>query len=183
MKLKEILKAAGGIALDVFAPGSRQLINAVLPADKQLGESSTGSDAELAINQLTPDQRASLLEREVDLKIAQEEGWTARYQAMCQSDGQSTRPRIALMMAQALVFEILAFTVWAFWFPEQMSNPVLWTVFGTLTGVPASLLAKYFGELRKEQRNRQEAMGLPPASGAGLVSGIVRAFSARAGSK
>jgi hypothetical protein len=165
MNIGGILKAAGSIALDVFAPGSRQLINAVLPADKQLPETAIAADAQSAIDALPPDQRAAVLSKEIDLEIQQDQGWTQRYIAMTQADGQSTRPRIALMMSQTLAFEILAFTVWAFWYPTEMGNPALWTVFATLTGVPASLLAKYFGELRKEQRNRQETLGAPPVVG------------------
>ncbi|WP_299580931.1 hypothetical protein [uncultured Microbulbifer sp.] len=181
MKLKEILKAAGGIALDVFAPGTRQIINAVLPQDKQLPSSATGIEAEQSVQTLRLEQRASLLERQVDLHIAQEEGWTSRYIAMCQADGQSSRAQIALMMAKVLCFEILAFTLWAFVYPEQMNNPVLWTVFGTLTGVPATFLGKYFGELRREQNKRQETMGAAPSTG--LVGGIVRTLSTRPGGK
>ncbi|USD19767.1 hypothetical protein MJO52_11805 [Microbulbifer variabilis] len=179
MKLKEILKAAGGMTLDIFAPGARQIINAVLPRDKQLPPSATGIEAKQSVRALPPEQRASLLERQVDLQIAQEEGWTSRYRAMCQADGQSSRAQIALMMAKVLCFEILAFTLWAFVYPEQMQSPVLWTVFGTLTGVPATLLGKYFGELRREQNKRQESMGASPS--AGLVGGIVRALGAKAG--
>lgn len=163
MKIKDILKAAGGVALDVFAPGSRQLINAVLPTDKQLPGTATGSEADAAIASLPPEQRQNVLEKQIDLDIQLDKGWTDRYVAMTQADGQSTRPRIAFMMAQVLSFEILAFTVWAFVYPDEMSNSALWTVFLTLTGVPAGLLGKYFGELRKEQRNRQETLGAAPA--------------------
>jgi hypothetical protein len=172
MNIKSILKGAAGVALDVFAPGSRQLINVLLPTGKQLPAGATGEQAQSVIDTLPPDQKQSILEKELDLKIAQEEGWTSRYQAMCQADGQSTRPRIALMMGQVMCFEICAFTVWCFVYPEQMASPALWTVFATLTGVPAGLLGKYFGELRREQRNRQETLGAPPA--AGLLTGLLK---------
>lgn len=174
MKLGEILKTAGSIALDVFAPGARELVNSVLPDDKKLGPGATGKDAEAGLSWATPQQRAHILEQEIALQVAQEEGWTARYQAMCQADGQSSRAKIALRMANVLCFEILAFTVWAFVYPEQMASPVLWTVFATLTGIPAGLLGKYFGELRREQRNRQESLGAPAMSG--LVTRIKRQF-------
>lgn len=171
MNIGNLIKTAGGIALDAFAPGSRQLINAFLPDDKKLPETATGKDAETALDSLPPEQKQAVLEKQIDLSIEQEKGWTARYQAMTQADGQSTRPKIALMMAKVLAFEIMAFTVWAFVYPEQMSNPALWTVFATLTGVPAGLLGKYFGELRREQRNRQETMGAPQA--VGLLAGLM----------
>jgi hypothetical protein len=171
VKIKEILKAAGAVALDIFAPGAREVINAVLPESKKLPGNATGADAEHALQWADPQHRFQLLEQEFALQIAQEEGWTARYQAMCRADGQSSRPKIALRMANVLSFEIIAFTVWAFVYPDQMDSPVLWTAFLTLTGVPAGLLGKYFGELRREQRNRQEAMGAPRA--VGLVGNIL----------
>lgn len=148
------------------------LVNQFLPADKQLPESATGSDVEDAmVANLTPEQRGSLYERQIDLSIAQEEGWTARYQAMCRSDGQETRAWIARQMARVLVFEILAFTLWAFFYPEQLTNPVLWTVFGTLTGVPGTILLNYFGNLRKEQGHRAAAIsGVQPA---GMLAGVI----------
>lgn len=175
MKIKEVLKAAGSIALDVFAPGARELINQVLPDSKKLPETATGADAEHNLQWADPDQRATLMERELALQVAQEEGWTARYQAMCQADGQSSRAKIALRMANVLCLEIVAFTAWAFVYPDNMTNPALWTVFATLTGVPAALLGKYFGELRREQRNRQESLGAPTA--VGVVGSLVNRFT------
>jgi len=50
------------------------------------------------------------MEKRIDLQIAREEGWTDRYKAMTAADGQSTRPRIALMMAWAVVSVIGLFT-------------------------------------------------------------------------
>ena len=159
MKFSEIFSAIKPFASVAasFIPGGPAvvgLLNAVLPADKRLPPTATGQQISDAHASLTPEQQASLAEKEVDFKIAQEEGWTDRYVAMTKSDGQSTRPKIAMMMAQVVCFEIIAFTVWCYVYPVQMVNPVTWTVFGTLTGVPAGLLGKYFGELRKEQANR-----------------------------
>jgi len=156
MKLREIIDGAASVA-GFIHPGIAAAIKAVnllLPDDKKLPETATGADVKSAIESLPPEQQATIYEKEIDLSIKQEEGWTDRYKAMCAADGQTTRPKIALMMAQVLCFEIMAFTVWCFWFPEQMANPVLWTVFASLTATPAALLAKYFGELRKEQANR-----------------------------
>ncbi|WP_321367884.1 hypothetical protein [uncultured Desulfuromusa sp.] len=175
MKFKEILttlKPFASVAAS-FVPGGSaaiELVNAFLPEDKKLPETATGGDVISAVDSLPAEQRASLFEKQIDLEIAQEEGWTDRYKAMCAADGQSTRPKIAYMMAQVLCFEILAFTVWCFIYPEQMRNPVLWTVFGTLTGVPAGVLTKYFGDLKKEQQNR---LG---SSNKGPIAGILAKF-------
>lgn len=177
MKLRDVLRGAATVAgtLNPAVGAAIGLVNQFLPDDKQLPQTATGADIEDAmVANIPPQQRASLYERKVDLEIAQEEGWTARYEAMCRSDGQGTRAWIAKQMARVLVFEILAFTVWAFWYPEQLSNPVLWTVFGTLTGVPGTLLLNYFGNLRKEQGQRAAAIsGVQPL---GALASMVKAL-------
>lgn len=177
MKLRSILRGAASVAgtLNPAVGAAIGLVNQFLPSDKKLPLEATGAEVEDAmVANLTPDQRASLYERNVDLVIAQEEGWTARYEAMCRSDGQSTRAWIAKQMARVLVFEILAFTVWAFWYPDQLANPVLWTVFGTLTGVPGTILLNYFGNLRKEQGQRASAVSGIPQIGA--VAGLLKSL-------
>ena len=159
MKFSEVFNAIKPFASVAasFIPGGPAvvgLLNAVLPDDKKLPETATGQQIMDAHSSLTPNQQSSLSEKKIDLEIAQEEGWTDRYKAMTAADGHSTRPAIALMMARVLSFETLAFTVWCFVYPEQMRNPILWSVFGSLTLIPGGLLGKYFGELRKEQANR-----------------------------
>ena len=152
----EILKNVGmGLVSEI--PGASAvigLVNGFLPADKKLPETATGAQVQSAIDGLPESDRAAVMNKKLDVEIALDKGWTSRYEAMCSADGQSTRPRIAIMMAQVMSFEILAFTVWCFIYPEQMKNPVLWTVFGVLTATPAGVLMKYFGELRKEQGQR-----------------------------
>jgi hypothetical protein len=146
------------------------LVNKLLPDDKQLPETATGTELAQAYESLPPEQRVEIDRIAASITIAQEEGWTERYAAMCQADGQSTRPKIALMMAQVLCFEILAFTVWCFVCQDQMNNPILWTVFASLTAVPGGLLGKYFGELRREQGQR---LGV---NAGGLLAGVARMF-------
>jgi hypothetical protein len=88
--------------------------------------------------------------------IAKEEGWTERYKAMVQADGQSTRPKIALMMAWALLIPYtligaaMAYAVMA----ELVPLESLWPTLLAYLSVPMAILNKYFGELRKEQGNR-----------------------------
>ncbi len=161
MKFSDIFKTIGVGLLSSNPVGASILgaVNMFLPDDKKLPEGSTGEQVKNAVEKLPPEQQASLMEKEIDLEIAKEEGWSERYIAMTKADGQSTRPKIALMMAQILSFEILAFTVVIAWSVSHegmaaLNQPYLWTIFGTLTSVPAGILAKYYGELRKEQSNR-----------------------------
>lgn len=172
MNLSDILNTIKPFAsvAAAFIPGGPQVlaaVNAFLPDDKKLPDTATGQDIQDTVDSLPPEQRLALLSKKIDLEIAQEEGWTDRYKAMCSADGQSTRPQIALMLCRILSFEILAFTVWCFIYPDQMDNPVLWTIFATLTSVPAGVLMKYFGDLRREQHSRQ---GVKSESIMGIIS-------------
>jgi len=168
MKLSTILNGALTIA-GTLHPGigaAIAAVNAFLPGDKQLPATATGQDVREAADTLSPEQRAEVLGMEIELSIAQEEGWTERYSAMCAGDGQSTRPRIALMMARLLCWAtmllvgVLAYGVYDSGLDslKDASAGVI-GLFGVLTAVPASILAKYFGELRREQNAR---LGVEP---------------------
>lgn len=154
----KVLKPAASIAASLIPGGAAavELINAILPDGERLPPTATGEQVAEKFESLPPDIQSDMLEQEIKLEIALDEGRTDRYKAMCESDhsGHSTRPKIALRMSTVLCFEILAFTVWCFVYPKQMVNPVIWTVFGTLTGVPASVLMKYFGDLKREHKQR-----------------------------
>ncbi len=168
--------AAVASALIPGGPVILAAVNAILPDDKKLPETATGNDIADAVNALPPEQRASLMSKEIDLQIAQEEGWTARYKAMTEGDGQSTRPRIALMMAQVTCFVILLFAaaiavqILTEGLDSLAESAGAWTVFATLLGIPSGVLAKYFGELRKEQQSR---LGSAPGGLLGNLAGIL----------
>ena len=135
-------------------------VNALLPDDKKLPESATGSQIADAVESLPPDARAGLMEKRIDLQIAREEGWTERYKAMTEADGQSTRPRIALMMAWAVVAVIGLFSAVIAYQTAQNGLSGLsdaaeaWPLIAALLGIPSGLLGKYFGEIRREQGQR-----------------------------
>lgn len=176
MKLRDIIKGAAAIAGTVNPAVGLAIgvVNEFLPEKDKLPETATGSQVGDALDGLPVDVRATLMERDIDLRIAQEEGWTTRYEAMCRGDGQTTRPKIALMLTKVLIFEILAFTVWCFFYPDMIGDAGVWAAFGTLTGVPAGAILSYFGNLRKEQSAR--VAGLSGHSPLGAIGGIVKAF-------
>jgi len=186
MKISKVLDAIRPFAAVAaqFIPGGPAILaglNLILPPDKQLPANATGQQILTAVDTLPPDQRASFLEKEIDLKIAQEVGWTERYVAMTAADGQSTRPQIALLLTKMLVWQTIAFMAllgFAVIMKDGdlsvLSQPYLWTVFLTLTGVPSAVLTNYFGELRKEQQNRT---GTPTAPGA--IAQIIKAVSGK----
>lgn len=173
------LKGPLAMAASNLIPGGPAIlaaVNAFLPENEKLPETATGGELAAAVEKLPPEQRASLMEKEIDLKIVQEEGWTERYKAMCSGDGQSTRPAIALMMAKVTCFVIILFTsaisieVYLHGFDSLADNAGAWTIFATILGIPSSVLAKYFGELRREQQNR---LG---AKSSGIMGQILGSF-------
>lgn len=166
MKFKDILLTVGTGLLSSNPYGAAIVgaVNLFLDDDDKLPEGATGEQLKQKIEKLSPEAQASLFEKEIALEIAREEGWTERYKAMCSSDGQSTRPKIALMMAKIFSACLLGFLVIIAYAVakdgmEVLNQPYLWTVFATLTATPAGVLMKYFGELRREQSNRLNSLG------------------------
>tara|TARA_R110001583_G_scaffold34551_1_gene115876 strand:- start:25867 stop:26415 length:549 start_codon:yes stop_codon:yes gene_type:complete len=180
VKFRDILTTAATVTglINPALGAAIGAVNGLLPKDKQLPITATGNDVAQMVEQLPPEQRASLMEREIDLAIAREDGWTERYKAMTQADGQETRAAIVRMMARVLVFEILAFTVLFFWQPDVVNSEQVWLIFGVLTGTPATVLLNYFGNLRREHAQRQASIsGQPLPKGLGAVLGKVVAGS------
>ena len=181
MKFKDIFSAlkplAGVVAtLNPLVGAALGAVNLFLPDGEKLPLDATGQQVSDAANALPPEQKASLMEKRIDLEIAQEEGWTERYTAMVTADGQSTRPKIAWAMAQLLVAVTLGFVVLLFYVAATDGiaaalNGDLWLVFGAITSIPGGLLAKYFGELRKEQANRLEVKPASPLAALGSLFG------------
>lgn len=164
MKLKEVLSALKPFASIAapFIPGGSAIVSAVnafLPDSKKLPENAKGEEILSAIDQLPEDKKAQLLEKQINLEVVREENWTERYVAMVKADSQSTRPKIALIMAWLVVIESIVFISFLSYSVytsgiSSLNQPYLWTVFGVLTGIPSGILGKYFGELRREQANR-----------------------------
>ena len=74
MNLGDILKTVGSGLIKTLVPGGGLLIDAVngfLPDDKKLPNDATGEQAQSAIDSLPPEQRASVLKKEYDVKIEQ----------------------------------------------------------------------------------------------------------------
>lgn len=161
MKLKEILKMAGGAALSSvppYGPLALSLINAVLPDDKKLTESSTAQNAESALNEIPEANRNSLLETTVKA-----EHNTLQAMLLAESNSQqTTRPRIALGCFQIYSACTLIFTVIIAYAVGQSEQPLnelqnLWPLaMGLYAPFPAVLYA-YFGMLKKEHENRLNA--------------------------
>ena len=162
MNIGGMLKTVATGIVSSFPGGSAVLglVNAFLPNDKQLPIDATGLQVESAYKLLPPADQVRIASKEIDLGVTQEEEFSKRMSAMSKADGQSTRPKIAYIMARVLFIEIVLFSiVMVYAIVDGKSELIrsledLWMLFGVLTGTPATILVHYFGVLRKEQHAR-----------------------------
>jgi hypothetical protein len=175
MKLFDILKKAGSIALRTIVPISGPIIdtvNAFLPEDKKLLSDATGDQISSVVDTLPPIQQAQLLSKEYDVEIAEINSWTQIQGSLAEADkvGASTRPQISMMMAKTMCFVIILFvSVWTVVLvrsdPSVADVAGSWTLMLTVLGVPAALLRAYFGMRSKEKKSRYNvATGQPAQS-------------------
>lgn len=169
MNLGDILKTVGtGLIASIAGPAAPLIIagiNGFLPGDKQLPENATGEQAQSAINSLSPELQASVLEKEYDVKKEEIRGFTDRFKAMAEVDatGNTTRPQIALMMAQVVCFTIVVtVSMWAY--AVITKNDVMistindsWMLIGAIIATPSALLRAYFAMRTKEKQQKYEA--------------------------
>ena len=156
-------------------------VNAMLPDDKKLPESATGGDIRNAVNQLPAEQRGSLMEKQLDVEIAEINSWEGIQASLSQADaaGSSTRPYIAQMMAWCVVVVIALFI--AVWVSAIGADKVevlkvlkdSWPMILTVIGTPTALLRAYFGMRTKEKTARYSAASGQPS---GMLAGLISAF-------
>ena len=188
MNFGKALKSIAGPLLGVASaliPGGPIIlgaINAMLPEDKKLPPTATGSDMHQAVNNLPPNAKASLMEKELDVEIAEIVAWEGIQESMSKADvaGASTRPRIAVMMAQVVVFVILVFiSVWAIAiFHKDLETLKIindsWATILAVIATPTALLRAYFGMRTKEKQSRYSAMSGQDVGGG--LAGLIKAF-------
>ena len=166
MKLKEILKGAGKMALNSVFPGAVQVINGILP------EPITGNETgeELAAKITDP----AILEKEIDYKIIESNNYKELAIAQEQSNS-STRPRIALLMTYSFIgMTLLSFlTVWiSMYYDVTHDTKITKIVMSNLHwialsyGVPTvGVVQQYFARRSDDKRNAHAAasgMNLQP---------------------
>jgi len=156
-------------------------VNAMLPDDEKLPESATGTDIRNAVNQLTPEQRGSLMEKQLDVEIAEIKSWEGIQASLSQADaaGSSTRPYIALMMAWIVAIVVSLFTaVWVYAIFKDQSDTLKilsdsWPMMLAVIGTPTALLRAYFGMRTKEKTARYSVASGQPA---GTIANLIGAF-------
>jgi len=186
MNLGDILKTVGSGLIKTLVPGGGLLldvVNGFLPGDKKLPNDATGEQAQSAIDALSPEQRASVLEKEYDVKIEEIKGFTDRFKAMAEVDatGNTTRPQIAMMMSVCVVFSVIV-TISIFSYAviegkEAMIKSIMdgWPFLLAILGTPTALLRAYFAMRTKEKQHKYEAAtGVKPQ--ANLINTIISRF-------
>lgn len=190
MKLNSILKKVGGSLLRNAMPPlsgiAFDLINAALPADKKLDNSTTGLDAEQALATLPPEQQASLLEKELDVEITEIKEWTNVVGALAEVDktGNTTRPKIALeqsiLVGFGVIITLSSISYAIVTGDSQMIDSVkaAWPLILAIIGIPAGIVNSYFGKRAKDKAKKYESItNTPPTPG--LISQIAGMFSKR----
>lgn len=182
MDVLSVLKTVGtGLLMSSpLGVAALPIINAFLPDEKQLNNQSTGVDAESAVNDLPASARESLLLAEINLKVEEEHGRTARYQAMTASDGQETRALLVMKAMNAMIWFtllLLAFFGWVYVTKgaEAALNSEFIALFFALTGTYAYVIRAYFGDLRTETKSRHAAIDDKPKPALNGLAGLVAA--------
>ena len=185
MQLFDILKSVGSTALQVAFPGTATAIltgvNALLPDDKQLPVTATGSDIDSAIASLPPEQRGAVLQQEFQVDIVRLEQSYSTVRAAIEADSSnphSTRPKIAYETFQ--VVAVISLIVVGIWGASVLQDNVT-MVAAIMNGWPfvAAILSPfimwlnaYFGILRDESKNKLDAAGGFKASDKSMLSGL-----------
>lgn len=187
MNIGSILKKVGGALLkNAFPPLSGiafDLVNNALPDGKKLSETSTGTDAKKAIASLPPDQRASLLEKKLDVEMTEIKEWSNIVTALAEVDkvGKSTRPEIAKTQSTLIGFGVIitlgpiAFAIVTGDSKTIDSIASAWPLIMTVIGIPAGIVNSYFGKRTKEKAQKYEAVtNTPPVTG--IISQVLGMF-------
>jgi len=186
MKFWDIVKTVGGAVVSNVGPGGAASVNAVnafLPDDSKLSESATGDDVATAIQSLPADQRASVMNKELDVTMTEIKESHSTVRAMLEADTKTphtTRPYIAKGSFHVIAFTIITvISVWAYGVfikDTDIIKAVMdgWPFVLAVMGPLVVLLHAYFGVLKQEQKNKLDAAnGVAQPSGiAGMLAGM-----------
>ena len=178
MDIGSILMKVGTGIIKKVVPGASEIIDVVngfLPDDNKLPADATGEQVQGAIDTLPAADRASIMSKELDVKIEEIRGWSNVVNSLAAADatGSSTRPWIAKLMAGIVAFAIIVFvSIWGYAVGAGKTEMIkatndAWPMIATILGTPTVLLRAYFG-LRTEEKKARYAT----SSGQEHISGI-----------
>lgn len=187
MNIGAILKKVGTAVIRDAIPGGGlviDIVNAFLPDDKRLPDEATGSQALREISTLPAEQQVILMSKELDVEIAEINGWSQVVESLARADeaGSSTRPQIAVDMAKVVAFSVVvAISAWAVAIITGKADLLKslndsWGLILTILGTPTALLRSYFGLRSDEKKSRYAAATGGPVS-SGVLASVVNAFN------
>ncbi len=183
MKISSILKGAAGV-IGTMNPALRAaigVINTFLPDDKKLPVTANGDQALKAMEELPPNQRAQIMNSEIELEKTRIQSWSDIQKTLSVADaaGSSTRPKIAVIMAWTVVLSVVPFSAGLAYalftgnteLMDRIDNS--WPPLVAIIGTPTVLLRAYFGMRTNEKIARYSAsIGSEPNQG--LFSSIIK---------
>ncbi len=169
MNLLKILGKVGGSILADVVPGGNailRVVNEFLPEESKLPEKCTGADIQGAISKMPPKSQAILLNKQFDVEKIEIQEHTKVITALGEVDktGNSTRPAIAMMMAQIVAFSvIILITMLAISIINNNIETIKaigdnWPLVTALLTIPSALLRAYFGMRTKEKQQKYHAI-------------------------
>jgi len=188
VKLKNILSLGAKIigSANPAVGAAITAVNAFLPEYKKLPETASVEEVQSAVDSLPPEAQSSLLEKEIDYKIAESNNHKDIQIALSRADstGSSTRPFIAKMMAWFFVLSASPLMI-ALAYAVYKSDQELITVVGNawplclaMLGLPAWVIKAYFGHRTEEKKARYAvAHNQPIPGGEGLIKTVKGLFS------
>ena len=181
MNFKSVLNLGALVAGTAFPPlgAAIKLINMQLPADKQLPESATGSQAEAAMMTLPASAQASLLSQEIAAEVTKDNNFKDIVLALNEADasGASTRPQMADKAMNTLVGQSVAMMICIMYAvatgdTEMIQNiKDLWPLVLALLAPFAAVVKQYLGIRTQDKRARlQAAVGQPVSAPVGILN-------------
>jgi len=143
--------AGSGISLIARALGAEETPDAVMQAI------SADPQAMAKIREVELNNEVKIQRMVYQTIQTAESGWTDRFKSMNKADGQSTRPKIALMMAWmlAIPYVLIGCAITYAVVTEMVMIEEMWPTLLAYLSVPLGLLRAYFGDLRREHAQGQ----------------------------
>ena len=194
MDIGKILTKVGTSLIRDIVPGAGaviDLINGFLPDDKKLDiETTTGTKAISAINQLPPAEQTQILSKQLDVEITEIKEWSNVISMLAEADksSNSTRPKIAIMMSWCVTLSILIFiSLWTVAITRDKVDMIkalsdAWPLMLTVLATPTALLRAYFGMRSDEKKSRYKAaQGLQsgqifPSEEKGILTKVIKSI-------
>ncbi len=158
-----------------------EIVNRLLPVDKQLPANASGPEVVAAYSEAPAEARHNI-EAELAVLEVQTAASNLAHMVSVESVGSNTRPRIAWLMGGVFALAVvIMMLMWAraVWVGDSAALAELagsWELMLTLLGTPGLVIRSYFGMRSADKKSRYAAVtGQPVHSGLlGTVAGLLK---------